>query len=100
MPAIVPHEAARRVIVDAGLEHARVHTTGYGLAPGFPPTWGEPLHMMGDSRYSLEEGMVISVEPPVFIGDERLGARIIDNVLVTKDGAELLTRFSRDLIVV
>lgn len=100
VPAIVPHEAARRVIVDAGLEAARVHTTGYGLAPGFPPSWGEPLHMMGDSRYTLEAGMVITIEPPVFIGDEQLGARIIDNVLVTNDGAELLTRFSRDLIVV
>ena len=31
---------------------------------------------------------------------ERLGARIIDNVLVTEKGAELLSRFSRDLIVV
>jgi Xaa-Pro aminopeptidase len=29
-----------------------------------------------------------------------MGARIIDNVLVTNDGAELLSRFSRDLIVV
>jgi hypothetical protein len=40
--------------------------------------------------------MVISVEPPAFIGaPERLGARIIDNVLVTKTGTELLSRFSR-----
>ncbi len=44
--------------------------------------------------------MVITVEPPVFIGEEHLGARLIDNVLVTQDGAELLSRFSRDLIVV
>jgi Xaa-Pro dipeptidase len=56
--------------------------------------------MMGDSRYTLEEGMVITIEPPVFIGDEQLGARIIDNVLVTREGAELLTRYRRDLIVV
>jgi Xaa-Pro dipeptidase len=44
--------------------------------------------------------MVVTVEPPVFLGDERLGARIIENVLVTDDGAETLSRFSRDLIVV
>jgi Xaa-Pro dipeptidase len=100
VPAVVPHEAARRVIAQAGLDHCRVHTTGYGLAPGFPPTWGEPLHMLGGSRYTLEAGMVVSVEPPVFAGDERLGARIIDNVLVTETGAELLTRFNRDLMVV
>ncbi len=44
--------------------------------------------------------MVISVEPPVFIGAERLGARLVDNVLITQDGAELLSKYSRDLIVV
>ena len=100
MPAVVPHEAAKRVIAEAGLDRGRVHTSGYGLAPGFPPTWGEPLHMIGGSHYTLQAGMVVTVEPPVFLGDEHLGARIIDNVLVTDDGAELLSRFSRDLIVV
>jgi Xaa-Pro dipeptidase len=100
VPALVPHEAAKRVIKDAGFDHGRVHTTGYGLAPGFPPTWGEPLHMFGGSTYTLEAGMVLTVEPPVFLGEERLGARIIDNVLVLEDGAELLSRHSRDLIFV
>jgi len=99
VPAVQPHEAARDVIGEAGLERYRVHTSGYGLAPGFPPTWGEPMHMIGGSTYILRAGMVVSVEPPVFIGDERLGARIIDNVLVTADGAELLSQFSRDIIV-
>jgi Xaa-Pro dipeptidase len=100
VPATAPHEAAKRVIADAGLQRGRVHTTGYGLAPGFPPTWGEPVHMIGGSPYTLRAGMVLSVEPPVFLGDEALGARIIDNVLVTTSGAELLSRYSRDLIVV
>jgi Xaa-Pro dipeptidase len=101
-PAIVPHEAAKRVIADAGLNYGRVHTTGYGLAPGFPPTWGEPIHMFGGSTYTLRSGMVVTVEPPVFLdeGDEHFGVRIIDNVLVTTTGCELLSRFSRDLIVI
>jgi Xaa-Pro dipeptidase len=100
VPAVVPHEAAKRVIADAGCDRYRVHTTGYGLAPGFPPTWGEPLHMLGGSRDILQAGMVVSVEPPVFIGEQRLGARIIDNVLVTDGGAVLLSQYSRDLIVI
>lgn len=100
VPAIVPHEAAKRVIADAGLDHCRVHTTGYGLAPGFPPTWGEPAHMLGGNPYILQAGMVVSVEPPVFIGAERLGARLIDNVLITETGCEVLSTFSRELIVV
>ena len=96
--AEVPHQAARQIIERAGLEHGRVHTTGYGLAPGFPPSWGEPLHLMDGSPYTLKSGMVLTIEPPVFLGGEKLGARLIDNVLVTDDGAELLSRFSRDLI--
>jgi hypothetical protein len=80
-------------------EKYRVHTSGYGLAPGFPPTWGEPLHMIGGSSYTLAAGMVVTVEPPVFIGPEKLGARIIDNVLVTETGCELLSRYSREIIV-
>ena len=44
--------------------------------------------------------MVISIEPPVFIHEEKLGARIIDNVLVTDSGAEILSSFTRDLILV
>ncbi|MGE8943686.1 M24 family metallopeptidase [Leptospira interrogans] len=99
VPAIVPHEAAKRVIEDAGLGHGRVHTSGYGLAPGFPPTWGEPIHMIGGSTYTLEAGMVVTIEPPVFLGEEKLGARLIDNVLVTNDGCELLSTITRDLIV-
>jgi Xaa-Pro dipeptidase len=100
VPAVTPHEAAKRVIAEVGFDRYRVHTSGYGLAPGFPPTWGEPMHMFGGSTYVLQAGMVVTVEPPVFIGEERLGARLIENVLVTKDGAELLSKVSRDLIVV
>lgn len=100
VPATVPHEAARGIIADAGLEPYRVHTSGYGLAPGFPPSWGEPLHMIGGSGYVLRSGMVVTIEPPVFVGPEALGARIIDNVLVTETGAELLSAESRDLVVV
>ena len=94
------HAAAKSVIEQAGMGAYRVHTSGYGLAPGFPPSWAEPLHLIGDSTYTLRAGMVISVEPPVFIGSERLGARLVDNVLITQDGAEVLSNYSRDLIVV
>jgi Xaa-Pro dipeptidase len=96
--AAAPHEAAKKLIEEAGLEHGRVHLSGYGLAPGFPPSWAEPVHLFGDSEYILQAGMVLTVEPPVFPGDEYLGARIIDNVIVTENGAELLSRFGRDLI--
>ncbi len=98
VPAIHVHETAQRIIAAAGLEPYRVHLSGYGLGPSFPPSWAEPLHLIDGTAYTLRAGMVVTIEPPVFIGPEGLGARIIDNVIVTADGAELLSTSSRDLI--
>jgi len=100
VPATVPHEAAKKIIADAGLDHGRVHLSGYGLAPGSPPGWAEPIHLFGGSPYTLQAGMVVTVEPPMFLGEEKLGARVIDNVLVTHDGCELLSRFRRQLLII
>ena len=99
-PAELPHDAAKRVIARAGLDHARMHTTGYGIAPGFPPSWGESPSMFGGSTDVLRAGMVVSIEPNVFLPDEGLGVRLIDNVIVTETGTELLSRTPRDLIIV
>ena len=100
VPAIRPHEAAKRVIAEAGYDRYRIHTSGYGIAPGVPPASGEPLNLFGGSSYTLEAGMMVSVEPPIFIPEERIGARIIDNVLITETGAERLSRRGRELIVI
>jgi len=99
-PAVRPHAAAKRVIAEAGYDRYRIHTSGYGIAPGVPPASGEPLNLFGGSPYTLEAGMMVSVEPPIFIPEERIGARIIDNVLITETGAERLTRWGRELIVI
>ena len=100
VPATVPHEAAKRVYVEAGLDQYRQHTSGYGMAAGFPPSWGEPVNMFGGNKYVLRAGMVVSVEPNLFIHEERLGVRLIDNVLITESGAELLSDRPRDLVVI
>ena len=98
-PAVEPHNAAKKIIADAGYDANRWHTTGYGIAPGYPPSWGESLHMFGDSEHVLEAGMMLSVEPPIYIAEERMGVRLIDDVLVTDSGPELMTTFNRNLIV-
>lgn len=43
----------------------------------------------------LEEGMVITIEPGLYIAEESIGIRIEDDILVTKDGHENL---SKDII--
>ena len=61
---------------------------------------GEPTNMFGGSKDVLRAGMVISVEPAVFIREERIGVRLIDNCLITKSGIEVLSRTPRDLMLI
>src|SRR5206468_541922 len=70
VPALVPHEAAKRVIAEAGMDGYRLHTTGYSIGAGVPPSWGEPLNMFGGSKDVLRAGMVVSIELPVFAAEE------------------------------
>ena len=92
------HNAAQKIIEDAGLEAGRVHLSGYSLAAGSPPSWAEPFFLLDDNAQPFQHNMVVTVEPPVFLGEEYLGARIIDNVQVTENGAKVLSYFSRDII--
>lgn len=52
---------------------------------------GLEVHDASEPGAVLEEGMVISVEPGIYIPEENIGIRIEDMVLVTKDGARVLT---------
>ena len=52
---------------------------------------GLDVHDPGDRERPLEPGMVITVEPGIYIPEENLGVRIEDDVLVTADGNKILT---------
>ncbi len=69
-----------------------VHQPGHGIGLQFhePPS----IHIL--SNEILEEGMVISLEPHVYI-PEWGGMRIEENVAVTKTGYDLLTIYPRGL---
>jgi Xaa-Pro aminopeptidase len=52
---------------------------------------GLEVHDASDTTAPLEAGMVISVEPGIYIPEENIGIRIEDVVLVTDAGAKVLT---------
>ena len=57
---------------------------------------GMDVHDVGDYTTTFEPGMVLTVEPGLYLPDERLGVRIEDDVLVTETGFEILSNAPRD----
>ena len=60
------------------------------LPPGVSHYLGLDTHDVGD-RDLLEPGMVVTVEPGIYLRDSGLGIRIEDDVLITETGHELLS---------
>ena len=60
------------------------HSIGHSL--------GLDDHDVGPRWIDLKPGMVVTVEPGLYIGEEGIGIRIEDDILVTEDGNENLTK--------
>jgi Xaa-Pro aminopeptidase len=52
---------------------------------------GMDVHDVGDIGTPLAPGMVLTIEPGIYIPEESIGIRIEDDVLVTAEGAEVLS---------
>jgi len=53
---------------------------------------GLNVHDPADYNLPLQPGMVVTIEPGVYIRDEKLGIRIEDDILITENACEVLTR--------
>jgi Xaa-Pro aminopeptidase len=83
----------REIISAAGFGGAFMHRTGHGIGL---ETHEDPYIVAGN-QLALEEGMVFSIEPGIYLTG-RHGARIEDIVVCTADGVERLNTTSRDVV--
>jgi Xaa-Pro aminopeptidase len=84
---------ARDIISDAGHgDHF-----GHGLGHGVGMEIHEAPRLARTSEDVLEPGMVVTVEPGVYLPGVG-GVRIEDLVVVTADGHEVLTHYTKDLV--
>jgi Xaa-Pro aminopeptidase len=78
------HLVAKGILDEAGYGEFFIHGVGHFV--------GLDVHDAGNYRKPLEEGVVLTIEPGIYIPDEGIGIRIEDVVLVTKDGPVVLSR--------
>ena len=88
-------KAARDVIAAKGYGEYFKHSTGHGVGLDIH----EQPFVASKSDKILSDGMIITVEPGIYLPD-KFGVRIEDMVVVTKDGCRNLAALPKELIVV
>ncbi|MCH4827002.1 M24 family metallopeptidase [Planococcus halocryophilus] len=86
---------SRQVIADAGYGDYFTHRLGHGL--GIDVHEFPSIH--GENTMTMEKGMVFTLEPGIYVPG-KVGVRIEDDVAVTADGYEVLTKYPKELQII
>ncbi|WP_422122960.1 M24 family metallopeptidase [Planococcus sp. X10-3] len=86
---------SRDVIERAGYGEYFTHRLGHGL--GISVHEFPSLH--GSNDMKMEEGMVFTIEPGIYVPGS-VGVRIEDDLAVTADGVEVLTKYPKELQII
>jgi Xaa-Pro aminopeptidase len=79
-----------KTIAHDAVRHYYPHATSHFL--------GLNVHDIGDYERPLEPGIVMTVEPGIYIPEEGIGVRIEDDILITPKGNKILSdKLSREL---
>ncbi len=94
-------QLARTYLRDYGGTLCGTHTCDVFFIHGLGHWLGMRVHDVGDYATPLAPGMVLTIEPGIYLPDEAAGIRIEDIVLVTEHGHEVLSaaapRSTRDI---
>jgi len=76
------HHIAENFLRERGLLKYFVHGIGHFL--------GLDVHDVGDTKIPLGSGDVFTIEPGIYIKEERIGVRIEDDFVITESGCNVL----------
>jgi len=83
------HAAAFNLIRSKGYAEYFIHGTSHHI--------GLQVHDVGSTDRPLEPNMVITIEPGIYIPEEKIGVRIEDDILVTVSSHRVLSIFPKEI---
>jgi Xaa-Pro aminopeptidase len=98
-PGVYVGRSGKKGLYEIAFEYLNTHgkdlhgkPLGQYFIHGLSHPIGLNVHDPMDFNQPLQPGMVVTVEPGIYISEEKLGVRIEDDILITENGYELLTR--------